>query len=371
MTRLNGASVLSHKSVTDTEPLVDDAQALAALVDAIDAAPLVFLDTEFVREQTYYPRLGLIQIATPRRLACVDCVADMDLGPLFAALLAPGRSWLLHSARQDLEVMLPHMDRLPDRLIDTQLAAGLLGYAPQIGLQDLLADVLDIEIEKAFTRTNWAARPLPKGALSYALDDVRHLPALWNVLRERLNNLDRLAWLEEDCHTALDTPVITPLHILWSRLKGIRAANTDARCAALALVEWREQCAKRFNRPRGWICSDGLLMRIAKVFPRKHDELLGIPEMPRRLAKRSGDEILSAIAASVNEKNLRLVNEPKGVPVNGGLKQLRDRARKRARELDIDPQVLATRKELDELLRGVPSGRIAAGWRRNELNGLV
>ena len=357
--------------MTDTERLVDDAQALAALVDAIDESPLIALDTEFVREQTYYPRLCLIQIATPRRLACVDCVADMDLGPLFAALLAPGRAWLLHSARQDMEVMLPQLERLPDRLIDTQLAAGLLGFAPQVGLQTLLADVLDIGLDKAFTRTNWATRPLPEGALRYALDDVRHLPALWGVLRRKLEDLDRIEWLEEDSRTALDTPVITPAHTLWSRLKGIRAANTDTRCAALALVEWREQCAQRFDRPRGWICSDDLLMRIARLSPRRHDELQGIPEMPRRLAKRSGDEILSAIVASENSEFPTLVNEPRGARENGGLKQLRERVKQRARALNIDPQVLATRKELGELLGGVPSGRIAEGWRRNELKGLV
>ena len=357
--------------MTDTERLVDDSQALATLVDAIDEAPLVYLDTEFVREQTYYPRLCLIQIATPRRLACVDCVADMDLGPLFAALLAPGRTWLLHSVRQDLEVMLPQMERLPDRLIDTQIAAGLLGHAPQIGLQTLLADVLDIGLDKAFTRTNWAARPLPEGALRYALDDVRHLPALWRVLRQELEDRDRLGWLEEDCRFALDTPVITPAHALCSRLKGIRTVNSGIRRAALALVEWREQCAQRFDRPRGWICSDDLLMRIARLSPRRHDELQGIPEMPRRLAKRSGDEILSAIAASENSEIPTLASEPRGARDNGGMKQLRERVRQRARALDIDPQVLATRKELGELLGGVPSGRIAEGWRRNELEGLV
>ena len=357
--------------MTDTERLVDDSQALATLVDAIDDSPLIALDTEFIREQTYYPRLCLIQIATPRRLACVDCLADMDLDSLFAALVAPGRAWLLHSARQDLEVMLPRLERLPDRLIDTQLAAGLLGYAPQIGLQSLLAEELDIEIDKAFTRANWAARPLPEGALGYALDDVRHLPALWGVLRRKLDGLNRIEWLEEDSRTALDTPVITPAHTLWSRLKGIRAANTDTRCAALALVEWREQCAKRLNRPRGWICSDGLLMRIAKVSPRQNDELQRIPEMPQRLARRRGDELLSAIAASKTAENLGPVAELRRVPGNGALQQLRERAKQRARDLNIDPQVLATRRELGELLSGVPSGRIAAGWRHSELKGLL
>ena len=113
--------------MTDSERLVDDAQALADLVDAIAEAPLVALDTEFVREQTYYPRLCLIQVATPDRLACVDCVAGLDLKPLFSALLAPGRTWLLHSVRQDLEAMQRFMFRLPSRLIDSQIASAPAG----------------------------------------------------------------------------------------------------------------------------------------------------------------------------------------------------------------------------------------------------
>jgi len=357
--------------VIDSDRFVDDAQSLANLVDAISDAPLVALDTEFVREQTYYPRLCLIQVATPDRLACVDCLADMDLKPLFSALLAPGRSWLLHSARQDLEAMQRRMIRSPSRLIDTQIAAALLGRTPQIGLQDLVAAELNVHLDKGFTRTNWAARPLPGGALQYALDDVRHLFALWGALRQKLNDLERLDWLEEDCRTALETPVLTPPAALWARLRGVRALNARTRCAALALVEWRENCAQRLNRPRRWLCSDQLLVRIAKTMPNRPEDMTGIPELPKRFARRFGDEIVSAIAASMTEKNLRLVDVRRAPIQENQFKRLRDGARQRAGKLDVDPQVLATRQELLDLLRGKPSGRIAEGWRRDQLKGLV
>ncbi|MCZ0954753.1 MAG: HRDC domain-containing protein [Rhodospirillaceae bacterium] len=357
--------------MTDSDRLVDDAQSLADLVDAISEAPLVALDTEFVREQTYYPRLCLIQVATPDRLACVDCLADMDLKPLFSALLAPGRTWLLHSARQDLEAMQRLMYRLPSRLIDTQIAAALLGKAPQIGLQDLVAEELNVRLDKGFTRTNWARRPLPAGALQYALDDVLHLFALWDVLQGKLNDLNRLYWLEEDCRTALETPVLTPPAALWSRLRGVRALNARTRCAALALVEWRESCAQRLNRPRRWLCSDQLLVRIAKTMPSRPADLSGIPELPKRFARRFGDEIVSAIAASETAGNLRLVDVQRAPIQESRFKRLRDGARQRARQLNIDPQVLATRQELLDLLRGQPPGRLAGGWRRDQLKGLV
>ena len=357
--------------MTDSDRLVDDAHALAALVDAVANEPLIALDTEFVREQTYYPRLCLIQIATPRRLACVDCLADMDLAPLFCALLAPGRAWLLHSARQDLEAMEQVVDRLPARLIDTQIAAALLGKPPQLGLQGLLAEELNIHLDKEFTRTDWAARPLPDGALQYALDDVRYLIDLWQVLRAKLNDLDRLAWIREDCQTALETPVLTPPVALWSRLKGLRAEDSTAGCAALALVTWRERCAQRLNRPRRWILSDELLVRIAKASPGRESDLMGVAEVPKRFVKRFGSEIVSSIARSRNPEYLSLVNKPKAPVQSAELKLLRDRARQRAGELGVDPQVLATRRELADWLSGSPSGRIATGWRRNELQGLV
>ena len=263
--------------MTDIDRLVGDAKSLSVLVDAISNEPLIALDTEFVREQTYYPRLCLIQVATPRTLACVDCVAGMDLQPLFSALLAPGRTWLLHSVRQDLEAMQQFMVRPPARLIDTQIAAALLGKTPQVGLQAILEEELNIRLDKDFTRTNWAARPLPAGALLYALDDVRHLSALWEALRPQLSDLGRLAWLEEDCLTALETPVLTPPAALWSRLKGMRATDSGTRCAALALVEWRERCAQRLDRPRRWLCSDELLVRVAKALPNRVDDLTSIP----------------------------------------------------------------------------------------------
>lgn len=357
--------------MTDIDRLAGDAKSLSVLVDAISDEPLIALDTEFVREQTYYPRLCLIQVATPRTLACVDCVAGMDLKPLFSALLAPGRTWLLHSARQDLEAMQQLMFRPPARLIDTQTAAALLGKTPQVGLQALLEEELNIRLDKGFTRTNWAARPLPGGALQYALDDVRHLVALWQALRPQLSNLGRLAWLEEDCRTALETPVLTPPAALWSRLKGMRATDSGTRCAALALVEWRERCAQRLDRPRRWLCSDQLLVRIAKALPNRVDDLTSIPELPKRMARRFGSEMIAAVAGSETAGNLRLVNKSRSQIPDGDLKQLRDRARTRARKLNIDPQVLATRRELSGLLSGAPSGRTGGGWRWNELKGLV
>ena len=150
--------------------------ALAALVDAVASSPLVAVDTEFVREKTYYPQLCLIQIATRDYAACIDCLAPLDLSPLYAQLFQSDRTWVLHSARQDLEVIWQRAERMPPRLIDTQIAAALIGWPPQVGLEGLLARTLQVELGESYARTDWSRRPLPAEALNYAIEDVQ-LPA--------------------------------------------------------------------------------------------------------------------------------------------------------------------------------------------------
>ena len=354
----------------DTDLFIDDDKALAELIARISTEAVFSLDTEFVRERTYYPQLCLIQIATQELTVCVDCLAEMDRKPLFESLLAPQRVWLLHSARQDLEVIHQHADGLASQLIDSQIAAGLLGYAPQIGLQDLLDELLDVKLDKAFARTNWAKRPLPEPAVHYALDDVRYLSRLWQILKSELESRNRLSWLEEDCHLALNTPLVTSATTLWSRLKGLGTMEDHGKCAALSLVEWREKCAQKLDRPRRWILSDELLLRIAGTCPTTQEKLTSIAEMPQRLAERFGSEILAATAD--HEKMAFVEKQPdKPRPSKSALKQLQDNAKLRAQELGIHPEVLATRKELSELLVGAASGRIADGWRWNELKDLV
>ncbi len=358
--------------MTDTDLFIDETGALTDLMERLSEETVVSMDTEFVRERTYYPQLCLIQLAAPELTACVDCL-QVDLELLFAYLLQPERTWLLHSARQDLEVIHQHTGRGPARLIDTQIAAGLLGYAPQIGLQDLVDEILSVKLDKGFARTNWAKRPLPEPAIHYALDDVRHLADLWQVLKSRLESRGRLDWLEEDCRTALSVPFVTPPATLWSRLKGIGSMERRAQHAALSLIEWRETCAQKLDRPRRWICDDGLLLRVARALPINQEELTSIAEMPRRLAGRFGAEILAAVADRDGSEKADLINQRRDQPRpdKNGLRQLQDRARLRAEELGIQPEVLATRKELGELLVGLPSERISNGWRSNQLQDLI
>jgi len=187
-----------------TRELIDNPSALADLCRTLASSPWIALDTEFLRERTYYARLCLIQVGTPQLVACIDPLALEDLGPLHALLADRGLRKVLHAARQDLEVF-NDLDSgggrhaVPAPVFDTQVAAAYLGYDDQIGYAALVAAVTGVTLDKAHTRTDWSVRPLSAAQLQYAEDDVRYLVPVYEVIRERLLAAGRLAWVEDDC----------------------------------------------------------------------------------------------------------------------------------------------------------------------------
>ncbi len=345
--------------------LVDDTSTLGELVERVAEAPIVAVDTEFVRESTYFPTLCLVQLATDKVTACVDCLADLDLDPLLEVLFAPGRSWVLHSARQDLEVIWHRFGRQPSRLLDTQIAAALVGHPPQLGLRGLVAETLAIQLDKSHTRTDWRRRPLADTALNYALADVRYLLPAWERLRARLADLDRLDWFEEDSRRLLATPPTADAGTLLERMRGTAALTAETRAAALALVRWREQRAREADRPRRWILSDELVIRIARAMPQTPAQLRAVPELPARLAARSGSAMLAAVEASRSTKLRREADQalPGARPDKNDLRALQALVRERAEQLGIHSEVLATRRELSALAAGIEPAILADGWR--------
>ncbi len=354
------------------ELYVDDDTRLTGFLDELAAIDSIALDTEFVREKTYYANLCLIQIAAGDSVVCIDCLADIDLDALYNTLLREGCTWIVHSSRQDLEVIYQHTEKLPSVLIDTQIAAGLVGYAPQISLQDLVADTLGVELDKSHTRTDWSRRPLPSAAIEYARDDVRSLHALWDALAEKLDALGRREWLVQDCALLLAQEPVTPVDQVFSRLKGAKSLDAREQCAALALVEWREDRARTRDRPRRWILSDEQLVGIARAQPMSIAQLAR-EDVPKKLAERAGHDILAALERSAApefvERVERLSETEK--PEKRRLRELQGRAKARAEALDIYPEVLATKQDLVDLLLGRESARIGETWRAAELGPLV
>jgi ribonuclease D len=176
---------------------IDNDAALARLVAVLGETSIAAIDTEFVREKTYYPQLCLIQVAAGEQVACIDCLASVDLDPLYARLFDASFTWVVHSARQDLEVIFQRTGRMPPRLVDTQVAAAFTGYPPQVGLEGLLQRSLGVELGESFARTDWSRRPLPEPALKYAFDDVRYMLAAWDKLDAELQRLGRSRGTDE------------------------------------------------------------------------------------------------------------------------------------------------------------------------------
>lgn len=346
---------------------IDNDAALARLVAALGRTSIAAVDTEFVREKTYYPQLCLIQIGTGDQVACIDCLASLDLTPLYGRLFDPSFTWVLHSARQDLEVVHQLAGRVPPRLIDTQVAAALTGYPPQVGLEGLLKRTLDVELGESFARTDWSRRPLPDAPLRYALDDVRYLLAAWERLDAELGRLGRREWLREECERMLAERPVADTTTVWSRIKGVHGLSFASQCAALALVRWREAAAKRSDRPRRWLLADDALLAIAAALPRDTDALASLADS--KYIARSAPAVLAAIA-SRDDAELQAevrANAAQPMPDKLLVKSLQDRVRQHATALGIEPEILATKRDLVGLALNDPPLHLRSGWRSKEL----
>jgi ribonuclease D len=354
---------------SDETPIADPA-ALNARVESWPAGSPLALDTEFVRERTYFPRLCLVQAATADDLALIDVLAIPDGGALTATLTDRARTKLLHAARQDIEALLPLTGVPLGPVFDTQQAAALLGFSAQIGYADLVQQLLGVELAKGHARTDWSRRPLSPEQLAYAADDVRFLPALAEALAQRLAAAGRSDWMAQEAAAFDDIALyrVEPADA-WRRLKGLERMSAEAFRAAGTLALWREERAVARDLPRGWVLPDAAIYELAQLRPRTRDELSRIASVPPGTAARAGDAILGAIraAATATDADAHTYEDP-GRPGPDELrrvKTLQERLKAIARDLGIQPEVLATRRELAALARGVRELPVLTGWRRS------
>jgi ribonuclease D len=355
-----------------SEPLgttAADADRLEELGQELAGAPTLGLDTEFMRERTYRAQLCLLQIATPTRCVCVDPLGSLPLAPLAPALANPSSVKIMHAARQDLEVLWPLFGTLP-RLFDTQVAAGLTGLPAQVGYGELVRQVLGVTLDKAHTRTDWSRRPLSPAQLEYALDDVAHLAALRDALLEKLDRLGRLAWVDEDL-AALGRPedLFVDPERASERLKGVAELDEWRQQLARELAAWRERRAADRNRPRSWILSDTALRAIVLRVPRSPEELGVLEDVTAGFVENSGEEVLGIITALAPPARLpppagRARPDP---AVTAAVKRLGDVVREVATALELSPELLATRRDLEALVRGATDVAPLQGWRGSVL----
>ena len=348
--------------------MIADAPALRALCAELHDAPWVALDTEFVREDTYWAQLCLIQVATPARVACIDPLALDDLAPLLALLHDPQVTKVLHSASQDLEIF-HHLDgRVPAPVFDTQLAAPLLGHGEQVGFSRLVADVLGVELDKSQSRTDWHERPLPAAAVEYAANDVRYLVPLYEALQAELERRGRLAWVAAEM-AELTRPerYERSADTAWQRLRGVERLPPAGRAVARDVAAWREETARARDVPRGRVLRDDVILDLARTRPRNRRQLERIRGLRGGVAERYGQRLLEIVAAARAADAPPVAGAGREPPLDAAGEALVDAlaavVRLRAAQEELGAQTLAGRKELVRIARGEPVANVLGGWR--------
>jgi ribonuclease D len=346
--------------------IISDAAVLVELCEALAAASAIGLDTEFMRERTYFAQLCLLQLSFGEHAVCIDTLALRDLQPLRASLGSPQIPKILHAARQDLEVLEPATGPVHG-VFDTQVAAALIGLPAQVGYGDLVQTLLATTLRKAETRTDWTRRPLTSAQLAYALDDVRYLLPLRERLRERLERLGRWGWFEEEMvQLNASGPFAVDPQQAWRRLKGLSELDPARQDLGRRLAEWRERVAIGADRPRNWILPDGALREILLRVPRTVGELeatTGISELARGA---HGAQILELIqAAQLPQRLPPLPQRRRPDPATTeAVRKLAQLTVLTGRELGIAPEILATRRDMERLVAGARDGGMLSGWRR-------
>ncbi len=350
-----------------TELMIDTEAGLAELCERLRGQPVLALDTEFLREKTYYAQLCLIQVAAEDVVACVDPLA-VDLDPLLDIIYDPQVVKVMHSARQDLEILFDLRGELPKPLFDTQIAATLLGFGDQVGYANLVQQMLGVELDKMHTRTDWSQRPLEADQLRYAADDVRYLFTIYHQQVETLAAKGRSQWLDEDFVRLTDVDAYAPAEQdLWKRVRGSQKLKGAQLAVLRDLAQWREQRARDSNRPRRWMLKDEVMVDLARRRPTDLAGLEKIRGLEGSIIRRHGEALLTLMAEAQKSDPDSWPSRPASKRLTPAQDALVDVLmavlRSHGAAQDVSPTLLAGRKELEALVRGETDRSVLHGWR--------
>jgi len=352
------------------EYLIDTQDALQQLCEQLRGSEWLAVDTEFIRERTYYPRLCLIQVCNGEVAACVDPLRLEDMQPFLDVLFDGSILKVFHAARQDLEIFWHDWQQFPLPLFDTQPAAALLGHGDQVGYANLVKQVLEVDLAKDQSRTDWSARPLQEEQLRYALDDVIYLGQLYLEMRGRLSDRERLQWLAADFATLADPATYAPdPSTAWKRVKGRQHLRGRQLAILQLLAEWREIEARRRDLPRKWLLKDDIMLELCRRQPRKLEALANVRGMDAGLVRKEGRQLLDLVLAGMERPKEEWPVEkrrPKALTVQQEVMvdYLGAALRLIAAEHQLSPQAIATHKDLQQLVRGESDCALLSGWRR-------
>jgi ribonuclease D len=347
---------------------------LAAFCEAARSEPYVTIDTEFLRERTYWAKLCLIQMALPGKTGdavLVDPVEGegMSLQPLYDLFRHPGTVKVFHAARQDLEIFFVEGGVFPDPLFDTQVAAMVCGFGEQAGYETLVRKIAHQALDKTSRFTDWSRRPLSEAQMVYALADVTHLRVIYETLSAQLDRTGRRPWVEEELRVLTDpaTYTVAP-DDAWQRIK-TRSSSGRFLAVVKELARFREEYAQRLNIPRARVIKDDALLELASTRPLTHEDL-GRSRLLLREGRRGdiADGLLAAVKAGLDTPPDRL---PKGEPerdpaqVNPALADLlRVLLKAKAEGLGVAARLIASAADLDAIAAGARDVEALSGWRR-------
>jgi ribonuclease D len=348
---------------------IDTPDNLDAFCEQTRAAEWIALDTEFLREKTYYPKLCLLQIATADTVACIDPLALNDLSPLLDIIFDEGIIKVMHSGRQDMEIFFNIHGKPPSPVFDTQIAALLLGYAEQIGYANLVKEVLGVELDKLHTRADWSQRPLSADQLKYAADDVVYLAEIYRKMTAQLTEMGRLEWLAGDFERLASPDLYgNPPEQAWLKVKGGNRLKGASLSVLQTLANWREVTAQQKDRPKGWILRDDALIDIARHRPASLEALGRIRGLSEGLLRNSGKVLVELVRVAADKQPLPFPDTGKRVKLTADQGALVDvmmaLVRMSGEHNDLNPAVLASRRQLEQLVLGKTDIAVMQGWRK-------
>ena len=348
--------------------------AVAAVAAQARATGRLGLDTEFLRERTYFAKLCLVQVATPRAITLIDPLAGCDLTPLAEVLADPEVEVILHAGRQDLQIMHELSGLAPRNVFDVQVAAAFAGYGASLAYGRLVEETVGAKLAKAESYTDWTRRPLSPAQLAYAADDVRYLLPAADRLKDQLTQLGRLEWAREEMRSLQGTALYgRGEDDLWQKVAGHGVLSAQQTAILKELAIWRDQAAAGRDVPRAWLIKDPTLLELARRAPATPAELQAIRGLDAHEIARAGEGILAAIARGQQAQPISARPRPSKEHVARArmLGNLADAVvRARAEGAGIAPELVATRAELEALLMDVMLGhasperhRLLTGWR--------
>ena len=349
--------------------LIDTDQQFVAFLERCKKSPYIAIDTEFLREKTYYPKLCLLQMGIENEIAIVDPFKIINLAALADVLVDPSIVKIFHACSQDVEILYHETGVVPSPIFDTQIAAAVLGKTQQASYSSLVSQYCDVNLPKKDSFTDWSQRPLSDSQIHYAADDVKYLPQIYYEMLAQLKKKNRLSWLEETFAdlSKKEKYEIDP-RVRYKKLKRVNQLNARQQAAAREFAAWRELQAQRLNIPRKWVVSDEQIVEACRREARTLDELYMVRGMKESLKTSEARKVLAALIAGLDCPQSELPDvRPKSKNENNVdviLDVMNALVRMRAREHEIAPQTLAPQAELLKLARGhYDDSELMQGWR--------